>query len=245
VASQYQHHRSPASFAQEGDLRVERSAFDHIEDGARLVIVGITPGAQQRDLADAAFANAMAKGLGAPAASRTAKFAASFGGAMRANLVRMLDAVGAASWLDLASLADAFDPNTRGQVHFTSALRYPVFYKGANYNGQVPMLSSPALRSMIETLLAEEAKRLPGAIWQPLGDKPVAALQHLVALGVLDRRQVAPALPHPSGANAERISFFLGNKAEQDLSPKTNAARIAAQRAALDAFYATLKRGRL
>jgi hypothetical protein len=122
-------------------------------------------------------------------------------------------------------------------VHFTSALRYPTFIKGENFNGQTSMLSSPILRSMIETLLAEEARQLPNAIWQPLGEKPVAALEHLVSLGILNARQIAPALPHPSGANAERISFFLGGKAEKDLSPKTNAARIKAQRAAVNAFY--------
>jgi hypothetical protein len=239
VASQHQQHRPSSLFTEEGTLRVERSAFDHIEQGARLVIVGITPGARQRDLADASFASALAKGVPAAAASRAAKFAASFGGAMRANLVRMLDNVDVASLIGLDTFADAFNPATQGKVHFTSALRYPVFHNGANYNGQVSMLSSPALRSMIETLLAEEVKQLPGAIWQPLGDKPVAALEHLVSLGILDAKQVAPALPHPSGANVERISFFLGNKAEGDLSPKTNAGKINAQRNAIDAFYAS------
>lgn len=238
MASQIQRYSSSSPFAEEGPLHVELSAFDHIEQGARLVIVGITPGAQQRDLADAAYASALARGMPAAAASRAAKFAASFGGAMRANLVRMLDNVGAASLLGLASLADAFDPQTQGKVHFTSALRYPVFHNGANYNGQVSMLSSPALRSMIETLLAEEVRQLPDAIWQPLGDKPVAALEHLVSRGILDAKHIAPALPHPSGANAERVSFFLGNKAEENLSPKTNAAKIRAQRNAIDAFYA-------
>jgi hypothetical protein len=29
-------------------------------------------------------------------------------------------------------------------------------------------------------------------------------------------------LPHPSGANAERIAYFLGNKARESLSIKTN-----------------------
>jgi hypothetical protein len=239
VASQPNQDRSSLVLAEEGALLIERSAFDHIERGARLVILGITPGAQQRELADAAFSNALSKCQSAAAASRSAKFAASFGGAMRANLVRMLDEVGAASLLGLRSLADAFDPATQGEVHFTSALRYPVFHDGANYNGQVSMLSSPTLRSMIETLLAEEVKQLPGAIWQPLGDKPVAALEHLVSLGILEAKQIAPALPHPSGANAERVSFFLGNKGERDLSPKTNAAKIKAQRNAIKAFYAS------
>lgn len=244
MAIQNQSYNSKPPFAVEGSLRVEHSPFDHIEQGARLVIVGITPGAQQRDLADASYARCLAKGLPAALASRTAKFAASFGGAMRANLVRMLDSVGVASLISIDTFADAFNPATQGKVHFTSALRYPVFHNGENYNGQVSMLTSPALRSMIETLLAEEVQQLPGAIWQPLGDKPTLALDHLVSLGILDAKQVAPALPHPSGANAERISFFLGNKAEQNLSPKTNAARIRAQRDAIGSFYAARIGGR-
>lgn len=242
MATHLQYPASPSPYAQEGALRVERSAFDHIEHGARLVIVGITPGAQQRDLANAALANSLAKGMSQTAASRAAKFAASFGGAMRSNLIRMLDAVGAGRNLGLESFARAFDPATLGKVHFASALRYPVFYNGANYNGQVPMLGSPTLRAMIEQLLAEEARALPGAVWQPLGEKPLAALEHLASLGVIDRGQIAPALPHPSGANAERISFFLRSKSAEDLSPKTNALKVTAQRVALEAFY-TRQRG--
>lgn len=227
----------PSIYAEEGPLRIELSPFDHIERGAQLVIVGITPGAQQRDLAAAAYERQILNGETVAAANRAAKFAASFGGAMRANLVRMLDTIGATSFVGLQSFAQAFDAATVGKVHFTSALRYPVFHSGANYNGQVPMLSSATLRSMIETLLREEAEALPDAIWQPLGDKPVAALKHLVSLGILKAEQIAPALPHPSGANAERIAFFLGNKSEKDLSPKTDSAKIKAQRAACQLFY--------
>jgi hypothetical protein len=74
---------------------------------------------------------------------------------------------------------------------------------------------------MIETLLAKEARFLPNALWLPLGPKPLAALHHLVTLGILGREQILPAIPHPSGANAERIAYFLGRKARQALSIKT------------------------
>jgi hypothetical protein len=213
--------------------------FDHIELGARLVIVGITPGAQQRDLADAAYAAALRRGLSQEEAARTAKFAASFGGAMRKNLIATLDHAGAARMLEIASTAALFDPSTRGLAHFTSALRYPVFIDGENYNGQVPMFGSPLLRTMIDTLLAAEASQLGNAIWQPLGEKPVAALAHLVERGIINADQIAPALPHPSGANAERIAYFLGRKPASELSTKTRADRIDALRNQLQAFYAS------
>ncbi len=139
--------------------------------------------------------------------------------------------------LGISSTAALFDPSTRGLAHFTSALRYPVFINGENYNGQVPMLRSPLLRTMIDTLLAEESRHLQNAIWQPLGDKPAAALAHLVERGLINPSQIAPALPHPSGANAERIAYFLGRKAASDLSAKTRADRIDALRSQLQAFY--------
>lgn len=237
MATQPQNH-STNLYGSENRLSVYRSMFDHIEHGARLVIVGITPGAQQRDLADGAYAAALRRGQPQAEAARTAKFAASFGGAMRKNLIATLDHAGAARMLGISSTAALFDPSIRGLAHFTSALRYPVFIDGENYNGQVPMLRSPLLRTMIDTLLGEEASQLRTAIWQPLGDKPTAALTYLVDRGIIDEAQIAPALPHPSGANAERIAYFLGRKEASELSTKTRADRIDALRSQLQAFYA-------
>ena len=48
----------------------------------------------------------------------------------------------------------------------------------------------------------------------------------LIQQGKLNAERVLKGLPHPSGANAERISYFLGRKAKEDLSAKTNAAQI-------------------
>lgn len=230
--------QSIALYGSEGRLTVHRSMFDHIEHGARLVIVGITPGAQQRDLADAAYADALRRGQTQAEAARTAKFAASFGGSMRKNLIATLDHVGAARMLGVTSTATLFDPAARGLAHFTSALRYPVFLDGENYNGQVPMLSSPLLRTMIDTLLVEEARQLCSAVWQPLGDKPAAVLAYLVKRGIIDADQVAPALLHPSPNNIERIYYLLGRKPASELSVRTRADRIDTMRNKLHAFYA-------
>lgn len=38
--------------------------------------------------------------------------------------------------------------------------------------------------------------------------------------------RILDGLPHPSGANAERISYFLGKKAREVLSHKTNPKKI-------------------
>lgn len=47
------------------------------------------------------------------------------------------------------------------------------------------------------------------------------ALGFLADRGLIDRKRVLEGLPHPSGANAERIAYFLGRKNRADLSVKT------------------------
>ena len=95
-----------------------------------------------------------------------AKFVGSFSGPLRNNIVRMLDSVGVHDVLGVPTCASLFDA-AHEQVHFTSALRYPVFLDGANYNGNPDLLRTPFLRQMVETFLAAEARALPGALWPP------------------------------------------------------------------------------
>jgi hypothetical protein len=95
------------------------------------------------------------------------------------------------------------------------------------------MLRTPILRDMVDTLLAAEAAALPDALWLPLGPKAEAALDHLAAHGGLAADRILHGLPHPSGANAERIAYFLGNKPRAALSAKTRPEPIDAAREAL------------
>jgi hypothetical protein len=186
--------------------------FEHIQAGAELVIVGITPGATQAENALAAARRALRRGVTPEIAAREAKTAASFSGAMRANLVGMLEAAGVPGWLGISS-AEAIFGEAADRVHFTSALRYPVFLDGKNYNGsggQPPILGHSRLRAMIESALEEEARALPGAFWLPLWDVPEAALQHLIARGVLRADRVLAPMPHPAGGNGENIAWFRG-----------------------------------
>jgi len=63
-------------------------------------------------------------------------------------------------------------------------------------------------------------------VYVPLGEKVTEALYFLADRGLLNRQQILDGLPHPSGANAERIAYFLGNKERSALSVKTNAAKL-------------------
>jgi hypothetical protein len=219
--------------AHEGSLKVTYAPFDHVALNARLVVVGITPGESQALVAIRAQQAALSRGMSLPDALRAAKLTASFsGGVMRSNLIAMLDEIGVARLLGLRSSAELFTPGGE-LVHLTSALRYPVFVGGKNYNGTPDMIRTPLLRRMIETHLAEEARLLPEALWLPLGPKPAQALRHLAGMGHLDPARILDGLPHPSGANGERVAVFLGRKAPEAASTQTNGANLVASRAHL------------
>lgn len=215
------------------EVIVSWAPFDHINRTAELVLVGLTPGRTQAANALEALQTALRAGKDDATALQIAKSTASFSGSMRSALVAMLDHVGVPQKFGRRTAAEFFEPASH-LVHFTSALRYPVYLPtGANYSGAPRPLAHPALRAMVETHLAEEAAALPRAVWVPLGGHAEASLQHLVDHGLLDQDRVLSGLPHPSGANAERIAYFLGRKPREALSSKTNAARIDAAREAL------------
>jgi hypothetical protein len=237
-------HPLPAEFllASEGDLQTFYAPFDHINVGARIVVCGITPGSQQTRLALTEAGQQLRLGASVQYAKHAAKDTGSFAGPLRNNLVRMLDHVGVHTLLGIDSCARLFDTH-RHLLHSTSALRYPVFVNGKDYSGSPSMLSRTSLRHQVETHLAEEIRVLgPQCLYVPLGPKVTEVFQHLQAKGLLKPEQLLDGLPHPSGANAERISYFLGSKAREQLSSKTNAATLDTAKARIMAKLATLQR---
>lgn len=216
----------------DGPIAISYAPFEHIQKGAKLVIVGITPGAQQATNALLELRRCLKAGATETEALAAAKVFASFSGPMRANLVAMLDHIGVQRVLGIDSCA-ALWGGSSALVHFTSSLRYPVFVDGANFNRQRPILSTPALVRLVGDCLAEEAEALSTALWVPLGPVATEAVDWIAGKGHLSRSRVLSGLPHPSGANAERIAYFLGRKRREDLSSKTNAAALDAVRIAL------------
>ena len=78
-----------------------------------------------------------------------------------------------------------------------------------------------------------QVRALPKAVFVPLGPVATRVMQRLQDQGVVPARQVLAGMPHPSGANAERIQYFLGKKAAAALSAKTDPAELDAARQAL------------
>lgn len=206
----------------DGDLSVYYAPFEYVETRAKIVIVGITPGAQQMANALRACRDAMTAKLPWTEIAKEAKTAASFSGAMRRNLINLLDHFDIPALAGVDSAETLFESGPSA-AHLTSALRYPVFRGGENYNGTPDLLRQPILRRYFETCFADEVRRLPDAVYIPLGPVPGRALAHLVERGLLRDEQVLDGLPHPSSANIERIRYVLGIADRNKLSKKTNA----------------------
>ncbi|RTL82839.1 MAG: hypothetical protein EKK29_15500 [Hyphomicrobiales bacterium] len=222
-------------------LDVAFAPFDYVNPAAQIVIVGLTPGRQQMANALLAASRSLKNGNSEAEAMREAKTYASFSGPMRANLVAMLDSIGVNHWLGIPTTGSLWEADAH-RVQFTSVLRYPVFVAGANYSGAPAPLSSPLLRRQLLTWFASELALLPHAVFVPLGPAVDEALQAAAREVGFDCRRVLSGLPHPSGANAERVAFFLGRKRREALSSKVDPEKLIAARNRLDQKISALSR---
>jgi hypothetical protein len=209
----------------EDEFEIDYAPFEHIQSKAKIVIVGITPGAQQARNALKKAREVLLSGGTELEAIKSAKVFASFSGPMRSNLVAMLDYVGVPNLLGIDSSAALWTDRSE-LVHFTSVLRYPVYFKKRNYSGVPSMVNISALTWMLRSFLGQETKELPNALWVPLGPAATTGINWAVEKGLLDHNQVLWGLPHPSGANGERIAYFLKRKRRNELSSKTSPEKI-------------------
>jgi len=197
------------------DERIEicYAPFDFVNIRAKVAIVGITPGWTQMEIAFRQASAVLHKGGTATEASQRAKEEASFAGAMRNNLVKMLDEIGLQDVIGIESCHELFG-TSRHLVHTTSAVRHPVFIHGQNYAGHSPdLLSHPVLRRYVEEVLASELTATLNSLVVPLGRCVDNVLQHLIQIGALSERRCLLGFPHPSGLNGHRrVQFELGRE---------------------------------
>lgn len=233
----------PSAFfiSQDARLSAHYIPFDYVNTKAKLVLVGITPGLTQWKNAVAEMQRQLQMGASMDVALEETKKVGAFSGAMRSNLIELLDAIGLQDWLGVASCASLFDEN-KHLIHTSSILRHPVFIDGTNYNGTPNITKTPMLKSLMLEHFAKEAAQFKDALFIPLGPVVSDGLNWLANEGVLRPQQILHGLPHPSAANAERIAYFNGKKERAALSIKTNADKLDAARTSLIAKVQNLNR---
>lgn len=195
-----------------GRLAIYYAPFDHINETAQVILMGVTPGWTQMQLAYATVRTTMANGASQGRALKNVKRAAAFGGTMRRNLTSMLDGIGLPSALGLRGSDDLFGEGS-ARLHGTSAIRYPVFVDGRNYSGhRPPLLDEPALRWCVDHILSLELDQVGEALLVPLGRAAEAAARRLVELNALAEERVLYGFPHPSGAYPGRLGQYEANR---------------------------------
>lgn len=222
------------------NVQVAYAPFDHVNREADIVIVGITPGRQQMYNALLEAHRILKSGGSDEEAMARAKVFASFSGPMRSNLVSLLDGISINKVLGLESTASLWG-KASNRVQFTSALRYPVFIDGGNYSGTPAIASTPFLTDQMRQWFLPEMASLPNAIFVPLGPQIGDVLERAAAMAGIDSKRILSGLPHPSGANAERIAYFLGRKERAALSAKVAPDLIERNRELLQGKVAALK----
>ncbi len=222
-----------------GPLASYYAPFDAFNPQARVVLVGITPGRTQAVNALAEARKQLANGASNEEALHQAKRVGAFSGAMRTNLTGLLDHIGLQRWLGVASCDELFG-NASHLLQSASVLQFPVFVNGENYNGTPDPITTPLLRELVLEHFVPMACALPAAVFVPLGPVPTRVLQWVVSQGYLSERRMLLGLPHPSGANAERIKYFLGKKNAVNLSAKTDPSKLDAARIHLQKTVAGL-----
>jgi hypothetical protein len=138
----------------------------------------------------------------------------------------MLDEVGVNIRLGIISCSSLFDEN-KHLLHSTSIFRYPTLLKGKPISTAKNGLRLDILKDMVTSCFDDECRQLNSdVLYIPLGQGVADILLSLSQNGKIKEEMILAGMPHPSGANAERISYFLGRKDREKLSTKTNPDKI-------------------
>ena len=188
--------------------------FDYINLEADIIVIGITPGWTQMELAYRTYLLSIKNGFSRNSAFKKVKEESSFAGSMRKNLISMLDEIGLNKKLDLESTSQLFESNN-GQMHSTSILKNAVFVSGKNYSGSnPPVVNNMFLYSEIKRVFIPEINNFTNKLIVPLGKNVNDVLNKLLVSNQLNSNCFLSGFPHPSGANGHRKKDFEKNKAQ-------------------------------
>lgn len=210
------------SLGKEGRYELRYIPFEHVNRAARLVIVGITPGPTQIELAYSKAQQLLRAGLDHETILTQIKKVGSFGGpSMRPNLVRILEHFRFGELLGIADVESLWDTNAH-LLHSTSVIQYAAFDKGDGFNGSFErVLRSSLLKRCFLEHFVTSLQQLSGeALYVALGECPKAALDWCVAEGHLRPDQVLGAFCHPSTNGGSTTKFYLREKSVDELSAR-------------------------
>lgn len=185
---------------------------EYINDNAKIVIVGITPGWNQTQCAYQTAKKYIEMNCSDEEICFQCKTASRFAGTMRKNIITMLDELGLQNHLQLKSCSELFYSNN-DLLHTTSLIKYPCFYKGKNYSGYAPAIGCvEILQKYIENEFMEELRYINNTkLIIPLGKAVESIFREKLNSLSTQNCKVLWGFPHPSGLNAHRKEQFQHN----------------------------------
>ncbi|MFF5994711.1 hypothetical protein AAGS61_08105 [Lysinibacillus sp. KU-BSD001] len=194
---------------QKKGLDIYYAPFEYVNQRAKVIIVGITPGFHQMKRSYSTVINTTGTD---EEILKKVKEESSFHGSMRKNLVAMLDELKLADYLEIATTEQLFNVYHH-YLQSTSVLPHAVFYKGKNYNGATPKISSnELLRKYVHTYFPKNIQGIEHALLIPLGVNVQAVVEELMRAGHIKSYPLLRGFPHPSGGNGHRLKQFTTNK---------------------------------
>ncbi|WP_444452628.1 hypothetical protein ACTTAI_16630 [Rhodobacter capsulatus] len=219
-----------ASASNDPALVVDQSArdtvfympFEYVNERARIVIVGITPGPNQMALAYDEVKALSSRGMNEDQILYQVKSLAAFGDeSMRPNLVKMLNAMQINELIGIRDAGELWS-TSYDALHATSVIPHAAFRNGKMFAGSFDqVLRSEAFAAGFQRDFLPSLQALPhNAFFLALGPTPLEALQWCVAQGHIQEEQLLGALAHPSRSSGSQVDIYLGLKDPQDLNPK-------------------------
>jgi hypothetical protein len=195
-------------------LEVYYTPFDYINETAKVVIAGITPGLHQMKKAYTAVLENQQ--LSDEDLLHEVKKIASFEGTMRKNLIAMLDELDLPEYLGISSTSELFGPASH-LVYNTSILPYAVFFNGQNFNGSRPnILKTEMLLEYVKKYFLKDIDRIENPLIIPLGVNVSSVLERFYK-----DKPILKGFPHPSGSNGHRHRQFRENRENMRKQIKT------------------------
>jgi hypothetical protein len=199
----------------DNNLGIYYAPFDFVNECAKVVIIGITPGFTQMEIGIRKTRENLLLGKSFKNILKIIKEDAAFAGQMRKNLIAMLDELDLNKYLCMKSCSLLFEKENQGLTHMTSLIRYPVFNNGKDYTGHFPeILKSNLLKSYVQELFIEELNSIKYSLIIPLGTAVSNVLEWIKKDGCNIDNKCLLNFPHPSGANGHRIKIFNEKKDE-------------------------------
>jgi hypothetical protein len=193
-------------------ITIYYAPFEYVNPDAKVVIIGITPGMFQMKQSYTTVWNYKDTPISDEKLLHEVKKQSSFQGPMRKNLITMLDELQLHTYLHISSTSQLFDTHSH-LVQTSSVIKYPVFYRGKNYNGSTPnMIRTEILMSYILEGFVKELEMMNQPLLIPLGVNVSRLLEFLMENNHLKEHSILHGFPHPSGGNGHRHRQFAENK---------------------------------